>query len=789
MKTRQKQTKQGHQGVGQLGSLKGYLFFHGGVISLLIFWWLEKSWLALLALGIWGVRLFLTRQLFLWYSCLFLGSLFSVYFANIAIDSHQLSQSAIEEKGEFQLKVAGDGLTLAANHIKIAGVLVSSDEKIVGSYSLPPSTQVADWIPFLGQAHILTVQGELVPASVPRNLGAFDYRQYLRQQGVYRQLKIKTVITVKERSHTSIVSVIKTLRGKLIRQMMTMFPEKVGSYLKSLILGLKDEAFKESQPQLAQLGILHFFSLSGLHVYFFLTMIVGLLVRLTATERLRFYASLLFLLFFAVLTGFTTSVGRSVFYIGLVLANDHYQWRLSRLDCWSISLMINLAFAPYLLFTAAGQLSFGLTWVIIFLIPLIKKIVSPMMVTPLFAFLIAVFSIPITSYHFYEWQVSGLVLSLILLPVFSYFLLPMLVAVLGLSYLGLSSLLIEWLDQVIQSGEAVLFKLNSLSFLHVRTGVIPLALYLLLLGLMVVILIKWGKTQKIPFFWLLVMVLLPSCMKYFNPQGVIAFVDVGQGSALVIKAPFNRGVVVVDTGGRESFNKEPEKGAKQLSQSHFNLLPFLKYLGVSTVDQVFITHGHLDHYGELGELATYFKVTEVVTPVGTEAKPDFKRLILQLQDKGVGYHEVLAGGQWHYPNFSLLSLFPIHPGTGENDDSLVLKVNIKDTTFLLMGDLEEAGERGIVSTGVDLKADVLGVGHHGSKTSSHPFFLKKVQPRDAVISSGLTNRYGHPSASTLTHLARQGATVYRTDQQGMIYYTWHAMSSNLSKGKYFMKDR
>jgi hypothetical protein len=108
-----------------------------------------------------------------------------------------------------------------------------------------------------------------------------------------------------------------------------------------------------------------------------------------------------------------------------------------------------------------------------------------------------------------------------------------------------------------------------------------------------------------------------------------------------------------------------------------------------------------------------------------------------------------------------------------NDESLVVRIAHAGRTALFPGDVERAGEEALLQLGAEaLRADVLKVPHHGSRTSSHPAFLEAVRPELAVIGCGWRNRYGHPHAETLRTLAGSGARVLRTDLDGTVSVRW-----------------
>jgi competence protein ComEC len=101
-----------------------------------------------------------------------------------------------------------------------------------------------------------------------------------------------------------------------------------------------------------------------------------------------------------------------------------------------------------------------------------------------------------------------------------------------------------------------------------------------------------------------------------------------------------------------------------------------------------------------------------------------------------------------------------------NDRSLVVRIRYGDHVFLFTGDAEEEAERELLQRGQDLRADVLKVAHHGSRTSTGEALLEAVRPSYAAISCGVRNRFGHPHAQTRVRLEEHGVSVLRTDEAG-----------------------
>lgn len=128
-------------------------------------------------------------------------------------------------------------------------------------------------------------------------------------------------------------------------------------------------------------------------------------------------------------------------------------------------------------------------------------------------------------------------------------------------------------------------------------------------------------------------------------------------------------------------------------------------------------------------------------------------------------------------------LYPLTPGDGKNNDSIVLYGELYGKNFLFTGDLEEPGERALLAHYPSLTVDVLKVGHHGSKTSSSEPFIKAINPSIALISCGLDNRYGHPNTETLTTFRTYGIQTFRTDESGAIKFEKNSKSWHISTVK------
>ncbi|HEY8890443.1 MAG TPA: ComEC/Rec2 family competence protein [Clostridium sp.] len=241
------------------------------------------------------------------------------------------------------------------------------------------------------------------------------------------------------------------------------------------------------------------------------------------------------------------------------------------------------------------------------------------------------------------------------------------------------------------------------------------------------------------------------------------FIDVGQGDCILIQV--NNKNLLIDSG---------------TSDSKKSLIKYLKRNNIKKLDYVIETHPHEDHIGGMSSVINTFDIGQFFAPKAIASSESFVDMINALRKKNLKIIVAKPNISMNLgPNTSCIMLSPINT-TYENPNnySCVIKVSYKNSTYLFTGDIETEAEQEILSAGYDLKADVLKVGHHGSKTSTSQEFLNKVAPKIAVISCGFYNTYGHPAKVTLDKLKKINCIIYRTDFDGTIILTSDGITIN-----------
>jgi competence protein ComEC len=291
-------------------------------------------------------------------------------------------------------------------------------------------------------------------------------------------------------------------------------------------------------------------------------------------------------------------------------------------------------------------------------------------------------------------------------------------------------------------------------------------------------LLALAYTVRLRRFWRwlsLAIVLVLFALIFYHPfepriqKGQFEFtaLDVGQGDSLFIAFPDGK-LMLIDGGGIPVFGRSSKP---KLDIGEDVVSPYLWSRSIRKIDIIACTHAHDDHLGGVPALIDNFHPSEIWTGANPDS-PIWSAVQQHARERGAKIVPMRTGRCLQFGSAAIEVISPpddyVPSGTPKNNDSLALRITYRKRSFLFTGDMEKPMELRILADGRPIHADVLKVGHHGSKTSSIDPFLDAVRPTFAVISNGFENSFHHPHAETLERLAAHHAGILRTDTDGLI---------------------
>lgn len=570
---------------------------------------------------------------------------------------------------------------------------------------------------------IISAAGKCLISNKNTIPNTFNYQKYLKSK------KIEYVIEVNHIKLKKSGNMFNKIHQK-IRENIEKRPNSF--YLKMLLLGIKENDETNIMDCYRQNGIIHLFVISGMHLSFIYLLANKIGKKLIKKAKIVTIFSIIILTcYYTILTKSISSERAFYFYVLQsisILAN----LKLNSKQIFLLNLSIQLFKNPFIIYQTGFQYSFLLSFTYIFFLSKKKNIFRIALIT----FLV---SLPITINQNFEINPWSILANLIFIPIITSILFPLLILSVVISpiHFILNPIIkfIEWSNLIF----------NKLPLSHIIVPKISIILILLYYFF----LFCYLKTEKRTNLLFLNIVLI---VCYFSPKldfnAYLYFLDVGQGDSICFISPHQKEVILIDTGNKSEWLAN-------------NITTFFKSLGIKKINYLILTHGDYDHIGNSVHLVNNFKIENVIFNIGTYNKLE-KELIQKLNNKIKYYNNLkelnIYNNKIYFLNTGIYD--------NENDNSNVIYFNYNDYKFLLMGDASTKREEDILNKYNLKDIDFFKVGHHGSNTSSSKEFINTISPKNAIISVGKKNRYGHPKEEVLKTLSN--STIYRTDINGSI---------------------
>ena len=567
-----------------------------------------------------------------------------------------------------------------------------------------------------------------------------------------------------------------TLRGRTEARITRLFPRNA-PLADALLLGRRETLDRDLATRFAQSGLVHLLAISGTHV----ALIGAVLLLLARVARLRRDAAVaatvaLVTVYLAVI-GAPPSAVRSGIMLALALAATVLQRPTAPLAPVAAAALAILALQPIAALDIGFQLSFaGVLGLILVRPPMMRAVplawrkgrwtrpLADSLVTSLAAFLTTA---PVVAHHFGQVAPVSIVANLPAVPLTSLALVGTgaalaadpVVPPLGRLFADGASLMLDLLRRVVDAAAAL--PGGHAAIARPRWELWGAA------AVAVLVVLEWSRRMRgavrgslAAAAAIAAFLVLPAAS---GDQGLeLAFLDVGQGDALAIRTPAGRWLLV-DAGPIEERFDAGEK----------RILPFLRARGATGIEAMILSHPHADHIGGAGAVLRGMRVGRVLEPGLAFGTPLYRDLLKTADDRGISWAVARQDRVLQVDGVELTFIWPtdgsLDSPADANDISAVVLLRYGAFTALLTGDAPSEVEARLVRRyGARLRANVLKVGHHGSRTATSDEFLRAVQPELAVISCAARNRYGHPAPETLDRLERRRVPVARTDLEGTV---------------------
>lgn len=647
------------------------------------------------------------------------------------------------------------------------------------------ATRPADCLGSLLPADVVRLRARLRAPTALQNPGGTDGLRSIERAGIgaVGRLADPQLCVLLDDGHTHLRQIIEAGRASLRDDLFARGPR--AGLIVALALGDRRGLDRPTREAWAALGITHLLSVSGLHLVLVAAGAFGAIRRIATfgvragrgdARRVALVGALLAAAFYALLAGFDVPVQRSLVFVGCVVLAFLTRRPVRAPTLLAGASMIVLAIDPAALFDVGAQLSFAASAALLLALRAaserpadaasarIREALRDGLSTSALA---TAATAPILALRLGVTSVAGLIVNLVMVPWCGIVLLPASLLATLLAPFAACAPVAAWIDGTCAIAEVTNEAVRvAASFVpRIAPPAAPATIPMVLVGLALAVATLRATRPRTRLALAAIAAVVPAWIPPPAldpaPPRLVAF-DVGQGDATLVQG--REGALLVDGG--VAMPGGFDTGSRIL-------LPALRALGVRRLDAIAVTHADLDHRGGVPAILDALPVGELWLPFGARDDPAFSMLRAAATRNGVGLRETGEGGA--PARLGDLVVTPLWPPLAfdaslarDNDRSLVLRVVAGARRVLLAGDLEMPGETALLSSGADLRADVSGLGHHGSRTSSSARWLDAVSAQVSIASSPCEGRFGMPHAEAVRRVRAQGSALWWTGRDGAV---------------------
>ncbi len=554
----------------------------------------------------------------------------------------------------------------------------------------------------------------------------FDYRLYLKSKNI-KYIAYDGDLTYLESKFTPY------LIKEKVEKYLNNFTEPSKSYLYALIIGDKSYLEEENLTKIKDLGIIHLFAISGLHVGL-LYLILNYFLNIFLKEKAKDNSIIVFFSIYLIITGFSVSVLRTVLMVVLKIFFKRLKIPFSSLDCLIMAFFIMITFNLYSIFDSGFQLSYIVTFSLLLSRDIVKGNYWKQSFS--LSLLAQLVTLPIIINLNNQFNLITIFANIIFVFFVSYILLP-------ITFINFLLKVTEIYNYIIFIFENLLNVFSKFSY-SLNVGNLHPLLIVIYYLLLYQHFVKVEKNKRSNFYFYLILICLISKINFVDQ---VYYLNVGQGDSTLIKQKFGSCNTLIDTGGM--FRREIVDT---------NVLPVLQAVNIFELDYLVLTHSHFDHVGGAKNIIDDLKVKNLVISEYNNGKL-INEIVDYAEIKKVNVIKVKKGDRYGcFNEFTVID--PNQFSKKINNQSIVQVLTLNGLKFLFLADVEK--------TDYQMNIDVLKAGHHGSNTSYSQEMHEKLTPDIAIISVGENNYYNHPSIEVLNIL--QDTDYYRTDKDGTIIY-------------------